>query len=177
MLITDMQEECSTKLPPPPKPPTIKIEVIIMICMFKVIHHCYQIYLRILNKCIEIYELDPAHFLSAPGLACQACFKKSEVKLELLTYVDMLLMVEKGIRGGICQATHRYAKANNKYMKNHDKNKESSYIQYYDASILFMLKQKIFMKIFRMMLKKGLIHQIIKSKDHYLQERIKKWYG
>ena len=69
------------------------------------------------NKCIEIYELDPAHFLSAPGLAWQACLKKTEVKLELLTDIDMLLMVEKGIRGGICHAIHRYAKANNKYMK------------------------------------------------------------
>ena len=56
------------------------------------------------NKCIEIYELDPAHFLSASGLAWQACLKKTEVKLELLTDVDMLLMVEKGIRGGICHA-------------------------------------------------------------------------
>ena len=73
------------------------------------------------NKCIEIYELDPAHFLSAPGLAWQACLKKAKVKLELLTDIDMLLMVEKGIRGGICQTTHRYAKANNKYMKKYDK--------------------------------------------------------
>ena len=64
------------------------------------------------NKCIEIYELDPAHFLSAPGLAWQACLKKTEVKLELLTDVDMLLKVEKGIRGGICHALHRYSKAN-----------------------------------------------------------------
>ena len=56
------------------------------------------------NKCIEICELDPAHFLSAPGLAWQACLKKTEVKLELLTENDMLLMVEKGIRGGICHA-------------------------------------------------------------------------
>ena len=78
------------------------------------------------NKCIEIYELDPAHFLSAPGLTWQACLKKTEVKLELLTENDMLLMVEKGIRGGICHAIHRYAKANNKYMKNYDINKESS---------------------------------------------------
>ena len=50
------------------------------------------------NKCIEIYELDPAYFLSAPGLAWQACLKKTEVKLGILTDVDMLLMVEKGIR-------------------------------------------------------------------------------
>ena len=56
------------------------------------------------DKCIEIFELDPAHFLSAPGLAWQACLKKLKVNLELLTDIDMLLMVEKGIRGGICQA-------------------------------------------------------------------------
>ena len=72
------------------------------------------------NKCIEIYELDPVHFLSAPGLAWQACFKKTEVKLEWLTKIDMLLMAEKGIRGGICHAIHRYAKANNKFLKNYD---------------------------------------------------------
>ena len=72
------------------------------------------------NKCIEIYELDPVHFLSAPGLAWQACFKKTEVKSEWLTKIDMLLMAEKGIRGGICHAIHRYAKANNKYLKNYD---------------------------------------------------------
>ena len=89
------------------------------------------------NKCIEIYELDPAHFLSAPGLAWQACLKKTKVKLELLTDIDMLLMVEKGIRGGICQAIHRYAKANNKYMKNYDKNIESSYLMYLDANNLY----------------------------------------
>ena len=67
------------------------------------------------NKYIEIYELDLAHFLSAPGLAWQAYLEKIEVKLELLTNVDMLLMVEKGITGGICHLIHRYAKANNKY--------------------------------------------------------------
>ena len=89
------------------------------------------------NKCIEIYEQDPAHFLSAPGLAWQACLKKTEVKLELLTENDMLLMVEKGIRGGICHAIHGYVKANNKYMKNYDKNKESSFIQYLDANNLY----------------------------------------
>ena len=73
------------------------------------------------NKCIEIYEFDPAHFLSAPGLACKACLKKTRIRLELLTNIDMLLMVEKGTRGGICQVIHRYTKANNQYMKNYDK--------------------------------------------------------
>ena len=75
------------------------------------------------NMCLEIYELDPAKFLSAPGLAWQAALKKTKVKLDLLTDIDMLLMVEKGIRGGICHSIYRYAKANNKYMKNYDKNK------------------------------------------------------
>ena len=63
--------------------------------------------------------------------------KKAEVKLELLTDNDMLLMVEKGIRGGICYAIHRYAKANNKYMKNYDEKEESSYIQYLDVNNLY----------------------------------------
>ena len=53
------------------------------------------------NMCIEVYELDPAHFLSLPGLAWQACLRKTNIKLELLTDYDMLLMVEEGIRGGI----------------------------------------------------------------------------
>ena len=73
------------------------------------------------NKCIEIYELDPAHFLSAPGLAWQACLKKTEVKLELLTKINMLLMVGKRIRGVMFHAIHRYDNANNKYVKNYDK--------------------------------------------------------
>ena len=89
------------------------------------------------DKCIDIYKLDPAHFLSAPGLAWQACLKKTGVKLELLTDNDMLMMVEKGIRGGMCHAVYRYAKANNKYMKSYDKSIKSSYIQYLDANNLY----------------------------------------
>ena len=81
------------------------------------------------NMCLEIYELDPVYFVSAPGLAWQTCLKKTEVKLELITDYDMTLMIEKGIRGGICQAIHRYTKANNKHMKNNDKNIELSYIE------------------------------------------------
>ena len=89
------------------------------------------------DKCIEIYELDPAHFLSAPGLAWQACLKKTEVKLELLTDIDMLLIVEEGIRGRICQAIYRYPKANNKYINNYDKSIISSFLMYLDASNLY----------------------------------------
>ena len=89
------------------------------------------------DMCIKEYKLDPAHFLSLPGLAWQACLKKTNIELELLTDYDMLLMVEEGIRGGIRHSIHRYAKANNKYMKNHNINEESSYIQYLDANNLY----------------------------------------
>ena len=58
------------------------------------------------NKFIEIYGLVPVYFLSAPGLAWQACLRKTEVKLQLLTDVDVLLMIEEGIRGGICHSIH-----------------------------------------------------------------------
>ena len=97
------------------------------------------------NKCNKIYELDPAHYLSARGLEWQACLKETGLKLELLTGIDMLLMGEKGIRSGICHAIHRYAKANNKYMKNIECDStecisvESSYLMYLDANNLYEL--------------------------------------
>ena len=85
------------------------------------------------NMCLEIYGLDTVYFVSAPGLAWQACLKKTEVKFELLTDYDMLLMIEKGIRGGICQGVYRYPKENSQI---YDKNNESSYIGYLDANNL-----------------------------------------
>ena len=75
--------------------------------------------------------------MSAPGLPWLACLKKTRVKLELLTDIDMLLMVEKEVKGGICHAIHRYTKANNKYMRNYDKNVISSYPEYLDANNLY----------------------------------------
>ena len=89
------------------------------------------------DMCLKEYELDPTHLVSLPGLAWQACLKKTNIELELLTDYDMLLMVEKGIRGGICHSIHRYVKANNKYMQNCNNNEESSYIQYLDANNLY----------------------------------------
>ena len=64
-------------------------------------------------------------------------FKKIKVKLDLLTYIDMILMVGKVIRGGICHSIYRYAKANKKYMKDYDKNKESLDLQYWDVNTLY----------------------------------------
>ena len=85
---------------------------------------------------LKIYELDPAKFLSAPGSAQKAALKKTKLKLDLLIDINMLSMVGKGIRGGMCHCIYRYAKANNKYMKDYDKNKESLYLQYWDVTNL-----------------------------------------
>ena len=88
------------------------------------------------NMCLKVYELNPSKFLSTPRLTWQAALKKTQVKLDLLTDIDMLLMVEKGIRGGICHSIHRYAKVNNKYIKDYDRNKESLYLKYWDVNNL-----------------------------------------
>ena len=66
------------------------------------------------DKCLNINKLDPAYYLSAPGFSWDSCLKKTGIKLELLTDNEMLLLFEKGIRGGICTVIHKYAKANNK---------------------------------------------------------------
>ena len=109
-----------------------------IIYMFKVIHHCLQMCLKFFrNKCIGIYELDPAHFLSARGLTWQACFKKTRVKLKSLTNNYKLMMIEKGVRGGICHAIYRYAKVNNKYLKNYNKKIELLCLIYLYASNLY----------------------------------------
>ena len=102
------------------------------------------------NVCLEIYELDLTTFLSAPGLAWQAAIKKTKVKLDLLTNVDMLLMVEKGITGGICHSIYRYPKANTKNRQDYDKNRESSYIKYWDVNNFYgwAMWQKLPVKIF-----------------------------
>ena len=81
--------------------------------------------------------MDPVKFVSAPGLAWQVALKKTEIKLELLTDIDMPLMVEKGIRGGIYHSIHQYAEANGKYMKGYNKNKEASNLNYWDVNDLY----------------------------------------
>ena len=89
------------------------------------------------KTCHKHYNLDPAHYYTSPGLAWDACLKTTGQKLELLYDYDQLMMFEKGIRGGITHISKRYAEANNKYMKDYNSDKKSSYIQYLDANNLY----------------------------------------
>ena len=89
------------------------------------------------STCLHHYNLDPAHYYTSPGLAWDACLKETGQELQLLHDYDMLMMFEKGIRGGISHISKRYAEANNKYMKNYDPDKPSTYIQYLDANNLY----------------------------------------
>ena len=90
------------------------------------------------NLCLKIYGLDPVYYYTAPGLAWDACLKMTNINLELLSDPNMLLMFEKGIRGGISIISNRYGEANNKYMGNRfNKNKLSKYLMYLDANNLY----------------------------------------
>ena len=90
------------------------------------------------DTCLRHYSLDPAHFYTSPGLAWRACLKQTGIKLELLTDPDMLLMFERGIRGGITQVVRKYAAANNPYMGDKfDPNEDTTYLQYLDTNNLY----------------------------------------
>ena len=87
--------------------------------------------------CIDIYKLDPAHYFTAPGLSWDALLKQSKVNLELLSDPDMILFIERGIRGGISMISNKHSQANNKYMNTYDFKQDSKYIMYYDANNLY----------------------------------------
>ena len=89
------------------------------------------------DVCLDNYRLDPMFYYTAPGLAWDACLKIAKVRLELLTDYDMLMMVEKGIRGGVSMISTRYGKANNPYMKDYDPDQQTKYISYLDANNLY----------------------------------------
>ena len=77
------------------------------------------------SLCLKEYQLDPAYFVSTPSLAFEAMLKITEVKIELFTDINMVLMTEKGIRGGLTQVVKKHAIANNKYLPNYDKSKKN----------------------------------------------------
>ena len=102
------------------------------------------------NLGLKIYYLGPENILSAPGLPGQAALKEAEVKLEFIVDIYILPMVEKDLRGGICHAIHRYAKANKKDMKKYNKYNESSYLKYWDINNLYgwAMSQKLLVNKF-----------------------------
>lgn len=89
------------------------------------------------NTCMQAYGLDPLHSYTSPGLAWQAMLKETRCVLDLLTDIDMLLMIESGVRGGLTQSVTRYVKANNKYIPDYDDTKESIFLGYFDANNLY----------------------------------------
>ena len=89
------------------------------------------------ETCFQYNKLDPAHYYGAPGLSWNACLKMTGIELELISDVDMYLMIEKGLRGGMSVISHRKAEANNKYMTSYDPEKPSKYITYLDANSLY----------------------------------------
>ncbi|XP_076301197.1 uncharacterized protein LOC143219181 [Lasioglossum baleicum] len=89
------------------------------------------------DDCLENYKLDPAHYYTLPGFAWDVMLKMTKIELELFTDVDMLLFVERGIRGGLSQCSQRYACANNKYLPKYDSGKPSTYLMYFDVNNLY----------------------------------------
>ena len=96
-----------------------------------------NVYEAFRETCPEHYKLDPVHFCTSPGLAWKACIKRTGIRLKNLTDPDMLLMFERGIRGGITQVVRKYTAANNPYMRDKfDPNADTTYLQYLDANNL-----------------------------------------
>ena len=87
--------------------------------------------------CLKDHDLDLTCFVSTPSLAFEAMLKITKVKIELLTDIDMVLVSEKPIRGGLTQVIRKHGMANNKYLPTYDKTKKSEFLQYLDAKNLY----------------------------------------
>ena len=89
------------------------------------------------KTCMQYYKLDPCHYFTSPGLSCDAMSKITNIKLELMTDIDMFQFIEKGMRGGVSYIANRYGNANNKYMKEYNEKAPSKHITYLDANNLY----------------------------------------
>ena len=89
------------------------------------------------KTCMQYYKLDPCHYFTSPGLSWDAMLKMTNIKLELMTDIDMFQFIEKSMHGGVSYIANRYGKANNKYMKEYDEKAPSKYIMYLDANNLY----------------------------------------
>ena len=89
------------------------------------------------KTCLQYYKLDPCHYFTSLGLSWDAMLKMTNIKLELMTDIDMFQFIEKGMRGGVSYIANRYGKANNKYMKKYDGKAPSKCIMYLDANNLY----------------------------------------
>ena len=88
------------------------------------------------KTCMQYYKLDPCHYFTSPGLSWDAMLKMTNIKLELMTDIDMFQFIEKGMHGGVSYIANQYGNANNKYMKEYDEKVPSKYIMYLDANDL-----------------------------------------
>lgn len=119
------------------------------------------------NTCYDNYNLDPAQYYTAPGLSFDSMLKYTGQKIELLTDVDKLLFIERGVRGGVSQVSKRYAVANNKYMENFNPNDESKYIVYLDANNVYgwSMMQQLPLKDFEWCQKSFTANEILQIPD------------
>ena len=95
-----------------------------------------NVFEKFIDTCLKFYKLDPCHYFSSPGLSWDAMLKMIGIELEKISDIDKYLFIEKGLRGRISYIAKRYAKANNKYTKNYDSKKLSTFITYLDMNIL-----------------------------------------
>ena len=96
-----------------------------------------DVFEKFIDTCLKFYKLDPCYYFSSPGSSWDAMLKMTGVKLEKTSDIDMYLFIEKGLRGGISYIAKRYAKANNKYLKDYDPTKQSKFISYLDMNNLY----------------------------------------
>ena len=96
-----------------------------------------DVFEKFINACLGYYGLGPCHYFSSPGLSWIAMLKMTEIELDLISEIDIHLLIEKGMRSGISYIAKRHSKANNKYMKCFDSSTERKYITYLDANNLY----------------------------------------